>query len=331
VTLPNSFPQTSGAKALLDLRRIGLYLAFAYGIAWTFGLIIALTGGLADSPPLIAGTPFTLALVLLAIGYMGAPALAHILTRLITREGWRETGLRPQLKQGWRYWLAAWFLPALLTILGAALFFALFPRFFDPALSMLQNALDQATRTTGQPIPFSPWMLVAIQTGVGVVIAPLINSLFTFGEEFGWRAYLLPKLLPLGERRALLIVGLIWGVWHWPVIAMGHNYGLGYPGAPWTGMLAMAWFTVVTGVFLGWAALRGGSVWPAVIGHAAINGISGLALLFTRGEPNPLLGPLPVGLIGSAGWAALALWILLRPSMLRESTPYVIGYTAGAK
>jgi membrane protease YdiL (CAAX protease family) len=304
-------PQTPSAKAPLDLRRVALYLAFAYGIAWTFGLIIALTGGIAHSPSLIPGTPITLALVLLASGYMGAPALAHILTRLISREGWRDTKLRPQLKHGWPYWLAAWFLPALLTILGAALFFALFPRFFDPALSNLQNALAQATRTTGQPIPFGAWALIAIQTGVAVVIAPLLNGLFTFGEEFGWRGYLLPKLLPLGERRALLISGLIWGIWHWPVIAMGHNYGLSYPGAPWTGMLAMTWFTVVTGVFLGWAALRGGSVWPAVIGHAAINGISGLGALFVRGEPNPLLGPLAVGLIGSAAWAVLALWILL--------------------
>jgi uncharacterized protein len=93
----------------------------------------------------------------------------------------------------------------------------------------------------------------------------------------------------------------------------------------------MVWFTLVTGVFLGWVTLRGGSVWPAVIGHAAINGISGLALLFTQGEPNPLLGPLPVGLIGSAGWAALALWILLRRSAPSGYAPHVSGYATSAK
>jgi membrane protease YdiL (CAAX protease family) len=37
-----------------------------------------------------------------------------------------------------------------------------------------------------------------------------------FGEEYGWRGYLLPKLLPLGELRASLLVGVIWGVWHFP-------------------------------------------------------------------------------------------------------------------
>jgi membrane protease YdiL (CAAX protease family) len=305
----------------LDKRRIALYLTFAYGIAWTCGLIIALTGGLANSPTLIPGTSITLAMVLLATGYMWAPALAHILTRVITREGWHEPCLRPRLHHGWPYWLAAWCLPALLTILGALLFFALFPHFFDPTPGTLRDALTQAAQSTGQTIPYSPWALVAIQTGIAILIAPLINSLFTFGEEFGWRAYLLPKLLPLGERRALLLTGLIWGVWHWPIIAMGHNYGLAYLGAPWAGMLAMVWFTLATGTFLGWATLRGGSIWPAVIGHAAINGISALGLLFVQGQPNPLLGPLPVGLIGSAAWAALALMILLRRRALIAVRP----------
>jgi membrane protease YdiL (CAAX protease family) len=301
-----------GANQMLDTKRIALFLALGYGIAWAFGLIIYLTGGLANSPQLIPGTPITLALVLLAGGYMWAPALAHALTRLFTREGWRAAGLRPRLAQVWPYWLAGWFVPALMTILGAALFFAVFPQFFDASLGTLSRMLDQSAQRAGQAAPFGPWALVAIQTIAGILLAPLINSLFTFGEEFGWRAYLLPKLLPLGERTALVTTGVIWGVWHWPVIAMGHNYGLSYPGAPWAGMLAMVWFTLATGMFLGRVALRADSVWPAVIGHAAINGISGLGALFVRGEPNPLFGPLPTGLIASLPWTALALWIFLR-------------------
>jgi membrane protease YdiL (CAAX protease family) len=135
----------------------------------------------------------------------------------------------------------------------------------------------------------------------------LINGLATFGEEFGWRAYLQPKLLPLGERKAMLWMGLIWGVWHWPVILMGHNYGLDYPGAPLLGPLAMVWFTLILGIFLGWLTIKAGSVWPAVIGHGAINGMANLGLIFSQGQPNPLLGPAPVGLIGGIGFAAVAL------------------------
>ncbi len=302
----------------LDTRRVVIFLLFAFGLAWLVGLIVYWTGGLVNSPSLIPGTGITLATVLLALGYMVAPALAHVLTRLITREGWHSVYLWPRLKQGWPYWLAAWFLPPLLTILGGVFFFAIFPHYFDPALGTITDLLKQYA--PNQPLPFNPWLLALIQTLQAIVLAPVINSLFTFGEEFGWRAYLQPKLMPLGGRSAMLVMGIIWGIWHWPVIAMGHNYGLSYPGYPWTGMLAMVWFTLLLGTFLGWATLRGGSVWPAVIGHAAINGIAGLGALFVQGEPNSLLGPLPTGIIASIGWALFVLWIFVSPKSFAPSS-----------
>lgn len=291
----------------LDTRRIVIFLALAFGIAWSCAVIIYMTGGLAGSPVLIPGTGITLAIVLLATVYMASPALAHIMTRLLTGEGWHETYLRPRFRQGWPYWVAGWFGPALLTLAGAALFFLIFPHYFDAGLGTLTDLLAQS----GVPEEISPWLIVIGQTAAAILISPLVNGLFTFGEEFGWRAYLQPKLLPIGTRKTFLWMGLIWGIWHWPIIAMGHNYGLDYRGAPWLGMLAMVWFTFVTGTFLGWIALRGGSVWPAVIGHAALNGIASLALLFVVGQPNLLLGPLPVGLIGSLPWALVTGWIFL--------------------
>ncbi|HHY31410.1 MAG TPA: CPBP family intramembrane metalloprotease [Firmicutes bacterium] len=302
----------------LDTRRIAIYLAFSFGIAWAVALVIYLTGGLYNSPQLITGTPFTLAVVLLSTGYMWAPAVAHILTRALTREGWKDTSLMPHFRRSWPYWVAAWVGPGVLTLLGAALFFVLFPGYFDRSLSAVKAILQEAESVSGHPVPLSPWAFVVIQTIQAIIIAPVINGLFTFGEEFGWRAYLQPKLMPLGGRKALFLMGLIWGVWHWPVIAMGHNYGLSYRGAPWLGMLAMVWFTLVVGTFLGWLTLRAGNVWPAVIGHGAINGIAGIGALFARGNSNPLLGPMPVGVIASVPWALVALWIFLRRRALKE-------------
>jgi len=289
----------------LDTRRILVFLAFAFGIAWATGLVIALTGGLANSPQLTPGLP--LAGVLLATGYMWAPGLAHLLTRLVTREGWHDLYLRPNILRGWPYWLAGWLLPAVATILGAALFFALFPQYFDPSLKMLRDMLAKSPT----PTVIDPWMIVAAQIAVGIVIAPFVNGLFTLGEEFGWRAYLLPRLMPLGGRRAAIVLGLIWGAWHWPVIAMGYEYGFDYPGFPWVGFLVFPIFTVPLSVFFAWITLRGGSVWPAVIGHAAVNGIAAIAVIATQGEPSLLLGPLPIGVIGAAGYIMLAVAILL--------------------
>ena len=306
------------AQDRLDTRRIYIYLAWAFGLAWITSLIIYLTGGLRDSPELFPGTGVTLAFVLLAGPVMWSPALAHILTRWLTREGWQEAGLRPNLKRGWPYWLVAWFLPGLLTILGAALFFLLFSRHYDPSLSTLRQMLEGRMPAGADMGGINMWVIVAVQIVQAMLISPPINGLATFGEEFGWRAYLQPKLMPLGGRKAMLWMGLIWGVWHWPVIAMGHNYGLDYPGAPFLGPLAMIWFTLVLGILLGWLTLKAGSVWPAVIGHAAINGMAALGMIFSQGQPNPLLGPMPVGVIGGIGFTLVALLLWFSPWGLHE-------------
>jgi membrane protease YdiL (CAAX protease family) len=289
----------------LDRKRILIFLALAFGIAWAGGLLIYLTGGLANSP-------FTY--LILTVVYMGAPTIAHVLTRIITHEGWGDLYLRPRLRREWPYWVAAWFVPGLLTVVGMIVFFVLFPQYYDADLNGVKQMLETQASMTGQPVPeVSPWMIVISQTMMALVLAPLLNAFATFGEEFGWRAYLQLKLLPLGGRATMLAMGVIWGVWHWPVIAMGHNYGLDYPGAPWGGLVMMIWFTLVLGTLLGWLTLRAGSVWPAVIGHAAINGVAALGVMFVKGEPNPLLGPMPVGLIGSAGFAVLMLVLFLKP------------------
>jgi membrane protease YdiL (CAAX protease family) len=301
-----------------DTRRAIIFLAFAFGIAWTASLAIYLTGGLRDSPVLIEAPRITLALVLLAGPVMWAPALAHILTRLVTREGWQETRFRPELRRGWPYWLAAWALPAVLTVAGLVIYFLVFPQHYDAELTTLLQMLEATPVDPGQ---LNLWVLVGVQVLQALLLAPVINGVATFGEEFGWRGYLQPRLLGLGmgPRRAMVGMGLIWGVWHWPAILMGHNYGLSYPGAPFLGPLAMVWFTLTVGTLLGWLTFRAGSVWPAVIGHAALNGMANLGVIFVRGDPNPLVGPLPVGVVGGVAFGAVGLALLLLPGVWRRT------------
>lgn len=308
-------------KTALDLKRISVYLTFAFGISWFTALIIYFTGGLEDGPVLLPGTPITLALVLVATAYMFSPAVAHVLTRLVTREGWSGMHLGLRLGRAWRVWLLAWLGSVALVLFGAAIFFLSFPGSFDPTLGFLREQISGIEEQTGQPLPLGVGTLLLIQVMQALFLGPIINSIFTFGEEFGWRAYLQPKLLPLGFRRAMVAMGVIWGVWHWPLIAMGHNYGLEYAGHPWLGLLAMTWFTFVAGTFIGWLALRGGSVWPAVLAHATINAVAGLGLLVYTPETSPLIGPTPVGIIGSSGFTVAAIWLLWRAPKLEEVAP----------
>lgn len=292
----------------VDWKRVWIFIAFAFGIAWFVALVLYLTGGL-------VATPYTL--VLLAVGYMGAPAFAHILTRIVTHEGWHRLYLRPHFKQGWLYWLICWVSPVIFTFIGMAIFFVLFPQYFDASMS----AAQALTEKTAQSLPaMSPQVLVLSQILIAIFFAPILNAIPILGEEFGWRAYLQPKLMPIGGRKTMLLMGIIWGLWHAPLITMGHNYGTGYFGAPWLGILATLWIMFIMGTFLGWAALRGGSVWPAVIGHGAINGIAAIYVFFTQGSPNPLLGPSMAGIIGSLGMTVVALIILLNRDALRPES-----------
>ncbi len=194
---------------------------------------------------------------------------------------------------GW-YWAFAWLaIPALCV---AAPFVAAALGLYDLDLEfsgLRQMVVDAGGEQAFEQIPLES--MVAIQLGT-ILIAPLLNAPFAFGEELGWRGYLLPRLLPLGQIRALLISGAIWGVWHAPAILLGHNY----PGAPVLGTFMMIVFCVLMGIVLGWTRLVTGSVWPAVIGHAALNGSAGVTLLFFRAgyEPDTTL----VGITGWSGW-----------------------------
>jgi uncharacterized protein len=300
----------------LQTRRLVIFLALAFGIAWTTGLVIYLTGGLSNSPVLVQNPPITLALVLLATLYMWAPGLSHALTRLITREGNHDLYLRPKFKRGWPFWLAAWFLPGICTILGLLVYFAFFPAQFDSNFTTLQQGLDNAARAAGRALPFTAQTYLLIQIALAILISPIVNLLAVFGEEFGWRAYLQPKLMPLGPRKALLVTGLIWGVWHWPVIAMGYEYGFDYWGAPFVGPLLFLVFTVALAILFGWLVLRAGSVWPAAIAHGAINGIAAIGLVAMIGKPNMLLGPAPNGLLGGLPLILLAVFLMFNRKAL---------------
>lgn len=290
-------------------KRLIIFLAFAFGISWLTALLIHQTGGLIDSPEIITNSGITLAIVLLATIYMWAPALAHVFTRLLTREGWQDLNLKPCIKTAWPYWILAWFGPGILTLLGAALFFLVFPQNFDPDLGLLNEQLRSAGTSQG---PINPITYIILQTAFAMIITPVANGMASFGEEFGWRAYLLPKLLPMGKRKALIISSLIWGIWHWPVVLMGHNYGLAYSGYPWLGLLATLWFTLSVGILFGWLSLQAGSVWPAVIAHGALNGIANIGSLFVKGSFSTLLGPSPAGVISGLFFTMAAIWILVK-------------------
>ena len=147
-------------------------------------------------------------------------------------------------------------------------------------------------------------------------IAPALNLVTTFGEEWGWRGYLMPKMATrLSIVPTMLVTGIIWGLWHAPVVALGHNYGTGYPGEPFDGIAAMcAWCTVLA-IFLSYVTIRTGSTFAAAIGHGAVNGTTNGVTLFSLSGGNPFVGPLCTGIVGGLpllGVAVVMLWDMRR-------------------
>jgi membrane protease YdiL (CAAX protease family) len=286
----------------IDRKRIYIFLAIAYSLSIVLALVIYLNGGIFFKFPFTL-TPLAMALMSLL---MFTPSIAHIATRLITREGWSNMLLRPNFRRGWPFYLAALFLPALAAIVGGAVYYLLFPGRFDPSMTY--------ARETWGLVPIIPatnvWTFLLTTTPLLIVLS-LPSLYLPFGEEFGWRAYLLPKLLPLGARKAALLIGAIWAIWHWPYVFMGYEYWHNYWGAPVVGPLLWVVICMFLSTFLTWVTLRSGSVWPAALGHGVINASATLMLYFTRAEPQYLLGPGPVGIIGSLGYALLAVLIFL--------------------
>jgi membrane protease YdiL (CAAX protease family) len=100
-----------------------------------------------------------------------------------------------------------------------------------------------------------------------IIIGPFLGLIITFGEEYGWRGYLQTELVHLGRIRGVGLLGIIWGIWHWPIILMGYDY----PGQPVLGPLLMTAYTVVLSYFLAYAVFKSKGVWTAAYLHALNN------------------------------------------------------------
>lgn len=268
---------------MTNRKHILIFVALTFAITWGMLLIMTLCGiqyGSSES-------------VLVLAGCMIVPAVCSILTRLITKEGFSQMLLRPKFKGHMRYYAMGAYLPFLLILLGAAVYFLIFPSSFDITASAMSSSL-LASGVPAQQLQ----LVIILQIVQGVVLGPFINLIFTMGEELGWRGYLLPRLVhDVGAGKAMLISGLIWGAWHAPMIALGHNYGIDYPLAPWLGIVMMILFCVSLGCILSFVTLKAKSAWPAAMGHSMINAIAALPVYFCI-APNVLVGPSSTGIIG---------------------------------
>lgn len=286
-----------------DLKRVLVYIAITFALTWLYAILLIYPIANGEA---LNGIP-SLATQLVVAAAMFCPAIGVLLTRLVTREGFKNAWLKPHIKGNIKTYLLAWFGPAILTFAGMGIYFLLFPNNLDLSFSYMKAMMAAAgTPYEAQAVPMD--LLMTIQCVQAVFLAPAMNFVTCFGEEWGWRGYLLPKISKhFSTIPTLLITGIIWGLWHAPLTIIGHNYGLGYWGFPFTGIAMMCVFCIVLGVFLSYITLKTGSCIPAILAHGAINGIAAIGMYFTYDGGNPFVGPAPTGVIGIIPFVLVAI------------------------
>lgn len=278
------------------MRAILVFLLIAFGFSWLVAWQIHASGGLGAQGPLI-GTG------LLSLMMMG-PAVATIICMALFDKERRlaAIGLRGFSFGTVAKWTAlAWLIPILVCALAIAATLALSGQPIGDPVAMVTAQLAAA----GQEPPMDPATLLVIQLAVGLPIGIAFNTAFLMiSEELGWRGWLQPRLKGLGFWPMCLTVGVLWGLWHAPIVLMGYNY----PGLGWTGVAVMTLFTTLWTPYHAWVRERGGLVAAAGM-HGALNAVAGVSLLFLSTPTWPWNGPLGVGgLIVLAAGLPLIAW-----------------------
>jgi membrane protease YdiL (CAAX protease family) len=241
-----------------------LFFVLAYAIAWgAFGIVglIAHQSGVANAQTLLArGEAFQFEGIALSV----PPWLVYLLTRLadfafsiagvvmiaITagRVGLRQLwGRLTRWRIGWQ-----WYLMGLLPIglYGVA--------------TAVAGAFSSANITAS-----------AITTILFSLHAGFFVSLFlrgAMGEELGLRGFALPRLQErMSPFRASLIIGVLWGAWHLPVLIGRDPLSIAA-----FSLLAIGLSMLFTLMFNG----SGGSLIPVLLFHASQNWEDGFEVLF---------------------------------------------------
>ncbi len=292
------------------------YLIWAFAIAWPLQALaswFALRGN---------ALVFTLLLALC----MFAPFAAVLLAKIPLR----GMGWKPALRGKWKWLVAAWVGPMVLAVLGGVIYYLIFPSRLDFSGAYLKAQLSAqvgeenigAVLSQMEQQGLSLPLLNLIQIVQAATYAPLVNAALALGEEVGWRGAMLPRLKErFGRRVGWLLGGVIWGVWHWPVIILaGYEYGLVYWGAPVLGPLLFCLFTIACGLLLDLLYEKTRCIWIPALGHGAVNAAAGIPVLFL----NPahadqlILGPCMNGLIAGIPLFLLAAAVLFKAKKPEE-------------
>lgn len=289
----------------IDRKKVLLFLGLTFAADWLMAGLFYLFGGRLDTTPA----------VIMAIAYMLVPMIMAIVVQKYVY----HQPLKGPLGISFRlnpWWLAAWLIPPVIAFgaFGVSLLFRSvsyspemagiyehFARVFSPEQI-------QEIRRKQEILPFDPIWFALIQ---GLIIGPTLNAVAGFGEELGWRGFLQNELRPMGFWASSALIGFIWGVWHLPLILMGHNY----PEHPVPGVLFWTVNCVFLGVVISYVRVRAKSVIAAAVMHGTYNATAGLAIILIFGGNDLITGVQGISGVIVTGLLAVGLFFVDRYAM----------------
>ena len=277
-------------------KQFTIFMIGAFVLGWILQIIASIFANKGDN---------TVFRVIMAVSmYM------PLLSVLIAKIPLKGMGFIPHLKGKIRYIFFSLWMPAVLSIIGGVLFFAIFPNAYDGEFETLRSILQDAgalEQLEAQGVTVKSYLIIS--TIQAVTIAPFLNILFALGEEIGWRGAMYPYLKEkLGVTKGRIVGGMVWGCWHWPVMLLaGYEYGKEYLGAPVLGPVIFCLCTVAMGILLDYVYEKTGTIWMPSLMHGAINAFTIFAYM-TKPEyaDKAILGPAYIGIISMIPMVVLA-------------------------
>lgn len=230
----------------LNAKRLGIYLLIVFAAS----LMLILFRKAADE----SRTAFFFVQQL----FCWSPAIACIITRAVTKEGFRNMKLHLRLKGDLQYYILAFVLPLV----------------FVPVMEILPVVLNGHRAWLGG-FTWTNMTAAVLQLGAAAVV----GSVGLLGEELGWRGYMNDKMEPLlGTLGTCLAGGAVWGLWHFPNDIL--NYLNGYVSFPFAveNAAQRTVILIMLGAVLMWLTVKTDSVWPAVILHFVYNSAIGVVV-----------------------------------------------------
>ncbi len=269
------------------MRRLTEFVVLAFGFSWAVAAAYRLAGGeVTDS-----------GFIVVAVVYMFGPLVAAVVVQLRRDEPLAEPLGARLVASGWL--VVAWLVPAFLALL--AVFFAL----AHPDASLVEDAAgiidayeetldaEQAAEARESLEGVSLGALLAVVLVTGLVAGATVNAIAAFGEEAGWRGLMLYELRDKGFWRVSAVTGVVWGLWHAPLVAQGYNY----PAHPAVGVAAMVAFTVLASPLLTYVRLKAQTVVAPSVFHGTVNATATISAIAVTGVS---------GMVVGAGVAAMA-------------------------